>query len=203
MAEDWNRDLQEREESFADSTPKRENPYKKKKKQPSTPAIATAIEDTPPQEGIPTKPKKSLKDRWDDFIFAHVKLMVFIIGVTVVMMLLGPFSVFRIAEWVEEAQIKAEMAERDKLTITYVQGLCDKAEPITWQDFQRFYIEDRSSDVYVTWIIPVEEGYEVWMGGGSTTKMPDYVTMYSNKTGKKVDLTKGLSNLESYLAENN
>ena len=196
----------DREELFADSTtpPKRENPYKKKKKTPPPPP--SPVEDDTPTQGddvtTPSGKKKSLKERWDDFIFAHVKLIVFIIGVTVVVMLLGPFSVFRIAEWVEEAQKQAEMAEKDKLTVTYVQGLCDKAEPITWRDLERFYYDDRSSDKYCTWVIPVEDKYEVWIGGASTQKMPDYVTMYSNTTGKKVDLTEGLFTLNEFLEEN-
>ena len=117
-------------------------------------------------------------------------------------MLLGPFSVFRIAEWVEDARKQAEMAEKDKLTVTYVQGLCDKAEPITWKDLERFYMEDRSSDVYCTWIIPVEDKYEVWIGGASTNKIPDYVTMYSSATGEKVDLNEGLTVLNAFLADN-
>ena len=196
----------QREELFADSTTpqKRENPYKKKKKTPPPKPTEIEVEDVG-EEDAPTpqtSPRKSLKDRWDDFIFAHVKLIVFIVGVTVVVMLLGPFSVFRIAEWVQDAKEQAEMAEKDALTVQYVRGLCDKAEPITWRDFEPFYYEDRSSSKYCTWIIPVEGQYEVWIGGADTNKMPDYVTMYSSTTGEKVELTEGLFTLDEFLADN-
>ncbi len=194
---------------------KRENPYKKKKKDKPTPPTAQddpygedfgmsdgfeAADEPTPKDGqgsIP--PKKPLKDRIDDFMFAHVKLMVFIAGVTVVVMLLGPFSVFRIAEWVEDAKTQAEMKDKGTMTVTYVKGLCDKAEPITWRDVEKFYYEDRSSDTYCTWIIPIEEKYEVWMGGASTARLPDYVTLYDMDTGRKIDLTRGLTALEEFL----
>ncbi len=196
--------------------PKRENPYKKKKK--ITPA--PVVEDNPPADvwdtdrgfapmdepadadgGESAPRKKPLKDRFDDFMFAHVKLMVFIAGVTVVVMLLGPFSVFRIAEWVEDAQKQSEMQDKGVMSLTYVKGLCRKDSPITWNDVEKFYYEDRSSDTYCTWIIPVEEGYEVWVGGGSTKKLPDYVAMYDSSTGRKVSLTEGVPALEAFLSD--
>ena len=187
--------------------PKRENPYKKKKKETSPPSVdkwdsggdfGDGQAELPSDE--PVQRKKSLKDRWDDFIFAHVKLIVFIAGVTVVVMLLGPFSVFRIAEWVEEAQKQAEMQEKDALSMTYLRGLCDRGDPLLWRDMERFYYEDRSSDTYCTWIIPVDDDYQVWIGGASTARTPDYVTLYDTRTGRKVDLNKGLSTLDKFLA---
>ena len=191
---------------------KRENPYKKKKKEPSPPKaekhpsaeewdVSGEAKPTP-RDSASSKPRtKPLKERFDDFMFNHVKLIVFIAGVTVVVMLLGPFSVFRIAEWVEDAQKQSEMQEKGTLTLTYVKGLSDKAEPITWRDVERFYYEDRSSDKYCTWIFPVEDGYEVWIGGASTARNPDYVTLYHIDTGRKVDLSEGLTALEKFLSE--
>lgn len=198
----------------------RENPYKKKKKvKPAPPA-----EDNPPTDVWDTdrgfapiesdvdgeragegeskmKPRqKSFKDRFDDFMFNHVKLMVFIAGVTVVVMLLGPFSVFRIAEWVEDAQKQSEMQDKGTMSVTYVRGLCRKDSPITWGDVEKFYYEDRSSDTYCTWVAPVEGGYEVWIGGADTSKHPDYVVMYDSSTGRKVSLTEGMGALESFLS---
>ena len=137
-----------------------------------------------PREG------KTLRERWSDFWFEHVKLIVFIISMAVLVMLLGPFSVFRIAEWVEQAQTQHQM-ETEAVTMGYVQALADAAVPLEWDDFSRFYHEEHTSDAdggSVSWILPMAEDFEIRISGSDTATRPDFVYLYDMRTGGRMDL---------------
>lgn len=207
--------------------PKRENPYKKKKKDPEDRAAAYVPAEDKPAEARQENPymrkqkeidspapsvtassgaarrsgvyQRSLRDRWSDFMFAHVKLICFIGGVIVVLLFIAAPAIYY---GIQDAREQAEIESKDPLTMNYVKGLADKTEPITWSDFSRFYYEEQIRSTGISWTIPVgEDGrYFIIVGGGSTQNLPETVFLYDfYRSGAKVDLTQGLMELERFL----
>ncbi len=238
-------ELNDRDEGglFSDDyeIPKRENPYKKKKKPDPTEDRAAAYvsaEDKPletkrenpyKRKSPPHKPvkseadtegreapqisndhtyrdqhgvhlerhEKSLKDRWDDFIFNHVKLICFIGGVIVLLLFISAPAIYY---GIQDAREQAEQEAKEPLTMNYVRGLSDKASPITWSDLVSFPYDETIASDSVTWMIKVKDtDFEVWISGVSTQKLPTYVYLYDMGTGDRVDLSEGLVKLEKFL----
>ena len=209
--------------------PKRENPYKKKKKAPEDPAeVYVHTEDKPPkpkrenpykrrtqrekdtvqperevfqsdEKGDHLPPRhKSLRDRWNDFIFNHVKLICFIGGVIAVLLFIAAPAIYY---GVQDAKEQAEQEAKPPLTMNYVMGLADKSEPISWIDLVRFPYDETVTSDSVTWMLKVKDtDYEIWISGSSTQTLPTYVYLYDMTTGDKVDLTEGLLALENFLS---
>lgn len=225
--------------------PKRENPYKKKKKPDSTDdraaayvhsedrtaeikrenpyrrrssATASGIQENtsdgteereaPPVDEsrayrdrngthLPTH-EKSLRERWSDFIFSHVKLICFIGGVILLLLFISAPAIYY---GVRDAREQAEQESKAPLTLDYVMGLADKSEPITWQDLVSFPYDETVASDSVTWMLKVKNtDYEVWISGVSTRNLPTYVYLYDMRTGDKVDLTEGPTALERFLS---
>ncbi len=190
---------------------KRENPYKRKTATPVKDQAAT--QESESREAPPTdeshafrdsdgthlaKHEKPLRERWNDFIFSHVKLICFIGGVFVVLLFIAAPAIYY---GVQDAREQAEQEAKDPLTMNYVKGLADKSEPITWSDFTRFYYEEQITSTGVSWRVSVGDGdrYLIIIGGANTRTLPDDVTLYDFHTNDKVDLTQGLMALEAFL----
>ena len=189
---------------------KRENPYKR---QSSTPEPVKVEADAEGREAPPVdhariyqdhrgvhleKQESSLKDRWDNFIFNHVKLICFIGGVIAVLLFIAAPAIYY---GVQDAREQAEQEAKDPLTMNYVKGLADKSEPITWRDLVSFPYDETIASDSVTWMIKVKDtDFEVWISGVSTQTLPTYVYLYDMRTGDKADLTEGLAELERFLS---
>jgi len=184
--------------------PKRENPYKKKKKTAPTKdrsASYVSAEDKLASESQKTADirtsERRLKDRWDDFIFAHVKLICFIGGVIAVLLFISAPAIY---DAVMDAQRQAEIESKPPLTLAYIHGLSDKSSPITWRDFAEFPYEETNASDSVTWMLDVKDtNFEIWISGISTQNLPTYIYLYDMSTGDKVDLTEGSFALEEFL----
>lgn len=189
---------------------KRENPYKRKT--PTSRPAKTAVDDEDRElqsqsasrtyhdrDGVHLeKYEKSLKDRWDEFIFNHVKLICFIGGVVFLLLFISAPAIYY---GIQDAREQAEQETKDPLTMNYVKGLADKTEPITWSDLVSFPYDETSSSDSITWMIKVEDTeYEIWISGANTRNLPTYVYLFDMRTGDKVDLTQGLTELERFLA---
>ena len=189
---------------------KRENPYKRKSpvKENTEEVENTDVGEAPPVNNsglyrdergfhLP-KYERSLKDRWDAFIFNHVKLICFIGGVMAVLLFISAPAIYY---GIQDAREQAEQEAKDPLTMNYVKGLADKSEPITWRDLVSFPYDETVASDSVTWMIKVKDtDYEVWISGVSTQTLPNYVYLYDMRTGDRADLTEGLSELERFLA---
>ncbi len=196
---------------------KRENPYlnRSKKKQKGTTAteaenVIEEDREAPPidesrvtldKDGAHLEGRKiPLKERWNNFIFAHVKLICFIGGVILVLLFISAPAIYY---GIQDAHEAAEKEAKEPLTFTYIQGLADRAEPPTWKDFEKFYYKEEVNENGVTWFVPVEDGnrFEIWISGASTNLRPLYVHLYDFDTGAEADLTKGLADLEEFLKQ--
>ncbi len=225
--------------------PKRENPYKKKKKDTKDPAAAYLREEDEPIEPKRENPylskskkkhthkapeessedlgenreappidesrvtldrdgahlerrKLPIKERWNNFVFAHVKLICFIGGVILLLLFISAPAIYY---GIQDAHEEAEKESKESLTFTYIQGLADRAEPPTWQDFENFYYKEQLNENGLTWFVPVGEDdrFEVWISGVSTTRRPAYVYLYDFDTGAKADLGQGSAELDAFL----
>ena len=121
--------------------------------------------------------------RKEGFFQSHVKLITFIITVSLLFMLIGPFSVIRIVEMVEESR---HFRDGETLTVEQIKIIANNKPMITWSDFDGYSYEDQSTktttvrEYYVK-----EDGYSlVVRGPKSDTKFPDNVhLMYSDDNG--------------------
>lgn len=192
--------------------PKRENPYKKKKKVPADKAEAyvptedkpyesAEVTSSPPSREAETyeeAPRKGLRARWNDFMFAHVKLICFIGGVILVLLFISAPAIYDAAV---DAQKQAELQSKPPLTLTYLHGLADKTSPITWSDLVSFPYDETVTSNSVTWMLEVQDtDYEIWISGANTQVLPTYVYLYDMATGERVDLTEGSFALEAFLS---
>ncbi len=191
---------------------KRDNPYKRKPQEPKPTKAENTVDGTEVREAPPVddsrayrdhdgihlpKHEKPLRDRWNDFIFNHVKLICFIGGVIVLLLFISAPAIYY---GIQDAREQAEQEAKEPLTMNYVKGLADKTSPITWSDLVSFPYDESIASDSVTWMIKVKDtDFEVWISGVSTQKLPTYVYLYDMGTGDKVDLSEGLMELEDFL----
>ena len=192
---------------------KRENPYKRKVKERKADNSSILSEDgdgeAPPVDdshtyrdhgGVHlTERNKPFRERWNNFMFSHVKLICFIGGVIAVLLFISAPAIYY---GIQDAREAAENAAKEPLTMNYVKGLADKSESITWSDLEKFPYDESIASDSVTWMIDVKDTRcQVWISGTSTQKSPTYVYLYDMRTGDKVDLSEGLMALEDFLEE--
>ena len=185
-------------------TPKRENPYlkknreKAKKEKPSkvespyvpvedTPSATTPAYDAPPiYEDLDREVGYTHKRTFSDWMFEHVKLIATIATVIVVLSLVLITDVVSI---VENLITQTQQADKEELSLRYVEGLSEMSQPITWENLEKFKRDETKATDSVTWMIPVEgTGYELWVSGVSTKKPPTYVYLYDMRTGDRLVL---------------
>lgn len=187
-------------------TPKRENPYLKKnrdkakaekvkaKKEKLAEAESpyVAVEDKPlytedqpapaPAEGEGYVHKRT----FSDWMFEHVKLIATIATILVVLSLVLITDVVGI---VERIITQTQQADKEEITLTYVKGLSEMSQPISWQNLDKFRRDETTVTDSVTWMLKVEgTDYELWVSGVSTEKPPVYVYLFDMKTGDRLVL---------------
>ncbi len=193
-------------------SPKRENPYLRKNREKSKPAREPKPKKEP--RSVKTRADKLTDDKTpsdaslhtvressdpavgdegyrhrrtvSDFLFEHAKLIAAVLTICVVLSLV---LITDVVSWLESTITAAQDDEKEPITLTYVEGLTEKAEPITWSDFTRFRRETMTTDNSVTWVLEVEgTDFEVWISGVGTQYAPTYVYMYDMNTGERMDL---------------
>ncbi len=195
--------------------PKRENPYLRKNREKAR----------PPREPKPPKPPKPNRDKpsdrssepmavpaaktsgsagelacrhkrtLSDFFFEHVKLITAIITVVAVLSLV---LIVDIIGWAQNRAEEKEQAERPLITMTYLEGLTQKPEAITWSDLSRFRRTDTDAKDSVTWYLEVKgTNFQIMISGISTDKKPTFVYLYDMNTGDRMDLNR--DDLQAFL----
>ena len=145
---------------------KRENPYKK---QP--------------------KAEEATAGKTETFVTRNVKLITFLVCLAVFLVFLGPLSVWRISEMINEK--KAAEAIEAQMPIGALLAVADKGAAAGWSDFRKY---DKSESVndkdgYVGWTLQVQnEPFYVIVGGYGTKTPPQTIRVYSLVTGESVDL---------------
>ncbi|MBQ7909791.1 MAG: hypothetical protein IJ363_03265 [Clostridia bacterium] len=186
--------------------PKRENPYLKKnrdkakaektKAKKEKPAEVespyVAVEDKPlyPEDQATPAPAEGegyvRKRTFSDWMFEHVKLIATIATILVVLSLVLITDVVGI---VERIITQTQQADKEEITLTYVKGLSEMSQPISWQNLDKFRRDETKATDSVTWMLKVEgTDYELWVSGVSTEKPPVYVYLFDMKTGDRLVL---------------
>ena len=185
--------------------PKRENPYLKKnrdkakaektKAKKEKPAEVespyVAVEDKPlyPEDQPAPAPAEGgyvRKRTFSDWMFEHVKLIATIATILVVLSLVLITDVVGI---VERIITQTQQADKEEITLTYVKGLSEMSQPISWQNLDKFRRDETKATDSVTWMLKVEgTDYELWVSGVSTEKPPVYVYLFDMKTGDRLVL---------------
>ena len=185
--------------------PKRENPYLKKNREKVKKEKPAKVE--PPYVPVEDKPAPTDPHTYDtpssyddpdrevgythkrtfaDWMFEHVKLIATIATIIVVLSLVLITDVVSI---VENLITQTQQADKEELSLRYVEGLSEMSQPITWENLEKFKRDETKATDSVTWMIPVEgTGYELWVSGVSTKKPPTYVYLYDMRTGDRLVL---------------
>ncbi len=141
----------------------------------------------------------SVSTRKEGFFQSNVKLITFIITVSLLFVLIGPFSIIRIIEVVEENRHYKDGAT---MTIEDIGGIAAHKTMISWSDFDGYGYEDQSTKkTKVREYYVAERGYFlVVRGSDKDGNYPDSVHfMYSDENGTTViDLR--TDNLKEFLA---
>ena len=196
-------------------TPTRENPYlkknreKAKKEKPSkvespyvpvedTPSATTPAYDAPPiYKDLDREVGYTHKRTFSDWMFEHVKLIATIATIIVVLSLVLITDVVSI---VENMVTQSQQAEKEEITLTYVKGLSEMSQPITWQNLDKFRRDESKAKDSITWMIPVKgTDYELWVSGYSTDKPPLYAYLYDMRTGDRLVL--GEEDFDTFIEE--
>ncbi len=123
---------------------------------------------------------------FSDFMFEHVKLIAAVLTICVILSLVLITDVVDIVQnWITQS----EQADKECISLTYVEGLTKITEPITWGHLVKFRRETNATKASITWVLEVEgTNYEVWISGKDTSHAPTYVYLYDMKTGDHMDL---------------
>jgi len=74
-----------------------------------------------------------------------------------------------------------------KLTLEIVKELSKKGDELSWEDFQTYDGKDIGSGLYIK-VYPINDKYELLIGGGSLKKSPMYINLASKDTKKSIDI---------------
>jgi hypothetical protein len=74
-----------------------------------------------------------------------------------------------------------------KLTLEILINLSKKGEELSWEDFQTYDSKDLGSGLYIK-LYPIDDKYELLIGGGSHKKSPMYITLSNKYTEKSIDI---------------
>lgn len=121
--------------------------------------------------------------RKESFFSNNVKLVTFIITVTLLFALIGPFSIIRIVKIVEENR---HVRDAEDISIAQIKQIAKSKPYITWSQFEGFNYEDQSTKTNTVREYSVKEkGFSlVVRGEKSDTVYPDNVhLLYSDDNG--------------------
>ena len=175
-----------REKAKAEKAPK--PPKEKKTKPAGTESPYVAVEDKPAYTPAPPVREEGEgyvhKRTFSDWMFEHVKLIATIATILVVLSLVLITDVVGI---VENLITQSQQADKEDITLTYVKGLSEMGQPITWQNLDKFRRRESKAKDSITWMLEVEgTDYELWVSGVSIEKPPVYVYLYHMRTGDRL-----------------
>ncbi len=189
-----------REKAKAEKAPKPEKPMREKPARVSEESSHVATADKPIRSrsaDVSDEEGYTRKRTFSDWMFEHVKLVATIATILVVLSLVLITDVVGV---VENLITQSQQADKEEITLTYVQGLTEKSSPVTWNDLEKFRRDESRAQDSVTWMLSVSGGqYELWISGVSIDKMPTYVYLFDMKTGDKMIL--GEDDFDTFIRE--
>lgn len=73
------------------------------------------------------------------------------------------------------------------LTLEIIKELSKKRDKLSWEDFQTYESIEMGSGLYIK-LYPINDKYELIIGGGSLTKSPMYINLVNKATEKSIDI---------------
>ena len=123
-----------------------------------------------------------------DWMFEHVRLIATVATILVVLSLV---LITDVVDVVENTIEKSRQANKQEITLTYVEGLSELGQPITWKHLEKFRRDETKAKDSVTWMLPVKgTSFELWISGTSIDKTPTYVYLFDMQTGDRLALGK-------------
>lgn len=84
------------------------------------------------------------------------------------------------------------------LTLEDILILSEKGQDLSWEDFEEYQYAETGSGLYIH-LYKVTGGFELWIGGGSTSDAPMYMNLLKEGESEGVEIREG--DLEEYLRE--
>lgn len=143
------------------------------------------------------KPEPETAGRTENFASRNVKTITFVCCIAVFLAVFGPFSVFRIREYLNSRQ------EPPAETVMTEADLCDLArdrEYLLLSDFQTFRGDLQEWDFGTFYTIRIEPDLIVAVGSDPKTGRVNYFKVRNTDTNREVDVLTG--DLDAFLKEN-
>jgi len=80
-----------------------------------------------------------------------------------------------------------KIVQSNKLTIEAVKSLAKKGDNLSWDDFKSYGGNEIGSGLYIM-AYPINNKYELLIGGGSPQESPMYVNLFNKSTRKYIDI---------------
>ena len=74
-----------------------------------------------------------------------------------------------------------------KLTLKIVKKLSKKGDKLSWKDFETYDGKEIGSGLYIM-LYPIDNKYELLVGGGSPEEDPMYINLANKDTKKYIDI---------------
>jgi len=74
-----------------------------------------------------------------------------------------------------------------KLTLEIVKNLSEKGDKLSWEDFKTYDSKDIGSGLYIM-SYPIDDKYELLIGGGSLEMSPMYIRLHNKDTDQSIDI---------------
>lgn len=154
-----------------------------------------------PTESVADEPVEGYTHRrtFSDFIFEHVKLITAIVTACLILSLVLITDVISI---VENLITESQQADKEYISLNYVEGLTQLSEPVTWGHLTKFRRDTNATKNTLTWTLEVGEErsrYIVKISGTDISHAPTYVRLYDMDTGDFMDINK--DDFDKFIAE--
>lgn len=128
----------------------------------------------------------------EGFFQSHIRLITFIITVTLLLTVIGPWGIDKLVDATREEVFGKDVEDKTNLTISAVVLLSDMGYDMGWSSLEKFNYTDYSfeKEGKTTYLREYEiEGTSLVLrvGGSSLTSSPDYVRLIDYFNGESVD----------------
>ncbi len=148
-----------------------------------------ATQETKYETKYEPRHEKNVKTSKEGFVSSHIRIITFIVCISLFLIFMGPWSIYRL----QEKFSNKDVTDKENITMNYVYGLSDKGGNVVWSDFKDFNYADQSYDTNSGVFIKREyqiakTNYMLWVGGRGNISSPEYVYLINEDTGKQINI---------------
>jgi hypothetical protein len=85
------------------------------------------------------------------------------------------------------SKIDQMSGQSTKLTLEIVKKLSEKGDDLSWRHFEAYDCTDIGSGLYIL-LYPIDDKYELPIGGGSLERIPMHIYLTNKNTNKSIDI---------------